>query len=106
MTTARKAKPKSPAKAHPTTVRLSPDIRRRLAEEAQRRKRSQTFIVEEAIQRYLDGWPAPDVQIGSLPDLAERRRLLEPYIGLGERLGVGRTAEEIDASIREIRGER
>ena len=62
----------------------------------------QTSIVEEAIMRHLSGATASS----PLLDAEQRRKILEPYLGLGERLGIGRSQEDIDASVREMRGER
>jgi predicted transcriptional regulator len=93
--------PKSAATV-PTSVRLSSDMKSRLEAVARRRKRSQSFVVEEALRCYLDAPSHEGAEDGDGDPLHAWRQ----FIGVGARLGLQRTAEEIDADIRDMREDR
>lgn len=91
----------APRKAVPTSVRLSAGTREALASEARRQRRPQSFIIEDAIARYLEAGSEPRPE----PTEADRLAALATIRAMAERHGAGRSAEEIDAEIRWLRGD-
>jgi predicted DNA-binding protein len=85
---------------NPTTIRLSPAIKRRLEAVASAQNRSQSFVVEQALEAHL----------GSVdqraPDAAERLASWRVFLDSIRYNGPRRSAEEIDADIREQREDR
>lgn len=83
------------------SIRLPEATRRALDEAARKTRRSRAFVVKEALDRHLG-------RIEYEHSLAERRSAFERILALkGAGVGPegGRSAEDIDAMIREIRGD-
>ncbi|MGD9539502.1 CopG family ribbon-helix-helix protein [Methylocystis sp.] len=90
-----------PAPSTPTSVRLTDETRKILDEAATRTRRSRSYLVEETLKQFLPRVVQKETQ----PSPQERIRRLKELEGIGARLLGPRTVEEIDASIREIRGD-
>jgi RHH-type transcriptional regulator, rel operon repressor / antitoxin RelB len=92
---------KQAPKTLPTSVRLTDETRRILDDAARQTRRSRSYLVEETLKQYLprivqkEGRASPE----------ERIRRLKELQGIGARLLGPQTIEEIDARIREIRGD-
>ncbi len=87
-------------KSVPTSVRLSPDTKRRLEAAARRQNRSQSFIVEQVLHANLD----PDGRLSL--DTSDRLKSWQAFFDSLPPAGAGRTVEEIDADIRAMREDR
>ncbi len=85
----------------PTSVRLSKETKKLLNEAARKTRRSRSYLIEETLKRHLPSL----VRSGERPTKDERIRRLKELQGIGVRLAGGRTAEEIDARVREFRGD-
>jgi predicted DNA-binding protein len=82
------------------SLRLPAKMRRALDDAAKRTRRSRAFIVKEALDRYLN-------TVLKAQSASERRRKFDKLLamqGAGTKSGY-RSAEEIHAMIREIRGD-
>lgn len=85
----------------PTSVRLTSETRRILDEAARLTRRSRSFLVEETLREYLPRVVQKEVR----PSPEERIRRLKELEGIGARLVGPQSIEEIDARIREFRGD-
>ena len=74
------------------TSRLPQELTDKLDAAARESRRSRSWIIKEALERYLTENPA-----------ASERRGLMSYAGAGIKLSTRRTAEEVDAEIRWLR---
>ncbi|QGM45689.1 ribbon-helix-helix protein, CopG family [Methylocystis heyeri] len=92
---------KHAAQPSPTSVRLSDDTRKILDEAARLTRRSRSYLVEETLKQFLPRI----VQKETRPAAEERIRRLKELQGIGARLLGPKTIEEIDANIRQIRGD-
>lgn len=79
------------------SLRLPQETKERLERAAAAQRRSQSFIVKEALDQYLERFANLTPE-----DRAERLRRLLAFEGVGARDG-GRTAEDIDAQVRAFR---
>ena len=81
------------------SVRLSPELMKALDDLARRQKRSRSAIVKEVLQKHLlEDYDAP----------AKRKERLEglmKFAGIGAELSTYKSAEEVDATIRYLRGD-
>lgn len=93
--------PSSPARHAPTSIRLSAETRARLADVARQQRQSQSRIAEIAIQRYIESIDQAPRQPTMEEKLAYLRDLANAWPA-----GGGRSAEDIDASIHEMRSDR
>ena len=82
------------------SVRLPDEIRARLESTAKTLRRSRSFLVQEALDRYLD-----EVAGIEADRSAKGITRLRAMAGAGARLVGAQTMEEIDARIREFRGD-
>lgn len=83
------------------SVRLSPEVRERLERAASRMKRSRSFLVQEALMRHLD-----DVEtVEKVAVRSSRLEKLRSLKGAGALIYGPLSAEQIDADIREFRGD-
>lgn len=82
------------------SVRLPSDTSVRLEKAAKSTHRSRSFLVKEALERHLN----EIVQEQTGQTKSRMARLLEMQ-GVGSRLYGERTQEDIDAQIREFRGD-
>lgn len=83
------------------SVRLPEKTRERLDQAATSTRRSRSFLIQEALERHLN-------EIVTEQGGDARKSRLERLLalaGVGERLAGPQTAEEIDARIREFRGD-
>jgi molybdopterin-guanine dinucleotide biosynthesis protein A len=103
MTAADKAHPKKahPKKAHPTTIRLSPETREKLTHAAKQQQRPHSHIIEEAVKHYLDSGQGQRLDMTS----AQKMAALNQIIAWSEANVPRRSADDIDAEIRWIRGD-
>ena len=85
----------------PTSVRLTVHARKLLDEAMLATGHSRSQLVNQAVEAHL-----PRVMAKTKRTMDERLAWLDDIVGTADRLGVARTAEEIDASIREMRGDR
>lgn len=92
---------KSTASSSPTSVRLTDETRKILDDAAQLTRRSRSYLVEETLKQFLPRI----VQKETRPSPEERIRRLKELEGIGYRLVGPQTIEEIDARIREFRGD-
>lgn len=83
------------------SVRLSGDIRTRLDSAAKSTSRSRSFLVQEALARHLNEIVA-EQSGGAAQSRLDKLRALK---GAGARMYGPRSAEDIDAQIREFRGD-
>jgi predicted transcriptional regulator len=88
-------------KMPPLSVRLPDETRHLLDQAAEKTHRSRSFLVKEALERHLHEIIREQ---GAETKKSRLERLLA-LAGAGERLGGPRTAEDIDAQIREFRGD-
>lgn len=86
---------------HSLSVRLPEAMRERLEVAAQQTKRSRSFLVQEALTRHLSDIVAEQSRSGAKSRL-ERLRAIK---GTGARLYGPRTEEDIEAQVREFRGD-
>jgi uncharacterized protein (DUF1778 family) len=88
--------------ASPTfSLRLPKEARERLDRATQRTRRSRSFLVVEALDRYLDEIER-EQRVERSPARFSRLMALE---GVGRRADGPRTSEDIDAHIRWLRGD-
>ena len=87
--------------ATPTSVRLSTDTRKILDEAARMTRRSRSFLVEETLKQFLPRI----IQQETRPLPADRIGRLRKLQGVGARLIEPLSVEEIDARVREWRGD-
>ena len=87
--------------AAPTSVRLTQETLKTLDEAARRTRRSRSYLVEETLKQFLPRVVQKETQ----PSPQERIRRLKELQGIGARLLGPQSIEEIDARIREIRGD-
>ncbi|MBM3563063.1 MAG: ribbon-helix-helix protein, CopG family [Alphaproteobacteria bacterium] len=85
----------------PTSVRLTDETRKILDEAARRTRRSRSYLVEETLKQFLPRIVQKETQ----PSPEERIRRLKELEGIGYRLVGPQSIEEIDARIREFRGD-
>lgn len=85
----------------PTSVRLTDETRKILDEAARRTRRSRSYLVEETLKQFLPRVVQKETQ----PSPQERIRRLKELEGIGYRLVGPQSVEEIDARIREFRGD-
>ncbi|MGJ0453681.1 MAG: ribbon-helix-helix protein, CopG family [Methylocystis sp.] len=90
-----------PAPSTPTSVRLTEETRKILDEAARRTRRSRSYLVEETLKQFLPRIVQKETQ----PSPQERIRRLKELEGIGYRLVGPQSVEEIDARIREFRGD-
>lgn len=83
------------------SVRLPEGVRERLDIAAQRTNRSRSFLVQEALTRHLNDI-VTEQSGGTAQSRLDKLRALK---GAGARMYGPRSAEEIDAQIREFRGD-
>lgn len=83
------------------SVRLSPEVRQRLEQVASRMKRSRSFLVQEALVRHLDEVETAERVVGR----SSRMEKLRALKGAGARAYGPLSAEQIEADIREFRGD-
>lgn len=83
------------------SLRLSAETKERLARAATLTRRSRSFLVKEALDKYLDAILSEDQAAGRAGRLA---RLLA-FKGAGARIAGGRTTADIDAQVRAFRGD-
>jgi predicted DNA-binding protein len=83
------------------SVRLPHKTRKALDKAAKDTRRSRAFLIKEALDRHLTSIGADERR----DDVARRLRLIEELAGAGASAGGLRSAEEIDAMIREMRGD-
>jgi predicted DNA-binding protein len=81
------------------SLRLPPEIRKRLDHATEMTRRSRSQIVQIALERHLDDIAA-DAPVARTASRTARIRALA---GAGARSGQRRTTEEIDAHIRWLR---
>ena len=85
----------------PTSVRLTDETRKILDEAARLTRRSRSYLVEETLKQFLPRIVRKEVR----PSPEERVRRLKELQGIGFRLVGPQSIEEIDARIREFRGD-
>ena len=85
----------------PTSIRLSEPTRKLLAEASSKTQRSQSYLVEETLKRFLPRLMESDGR----PSVEERIRRLKLLQGVGARAVGPLKSHEIDARIRELRGD-
>lgn len=89
------------------TVRLPDETRDALDQAAQTLRRSRAFIIKELVDRHLDALVDQDKAPVAPDSVATQGRFAELF-ALAERGGAlsrFKTAEEVDAYIRKIRGD-
>lgn len=91
----------SNADALPTSVRLTVQARKLLDEAIELTGQSRSQLVNQAVEAQI-----PRIVARARKTPEERMAWLDSIAGVGARLGVARSTEDIDASIREMRGDR
>ena len=85
-----------------TSVRLPATLRHRLADVSERTRRSRSYLMVAALERYLSDVERDESE--STP--VNRLELMRQYRGLGVKTtGQARSADEIDSLVRELRGD-
>jgi hypothetical protein len=90
----------------PSDVSLSlsipSEIKSRLERASLRTRRSCAYLTIAALRKYLDDMEKDEVK----PTVTSKYVLAKHYCGIGAKLlGKGRSAAEIDAMIRDLRGD-
>lgn len=83
------------------SIRLPPELRDRLEQAAARMKQSRSVLIQAALTKHLD-----EVEAIAAPGVQSRQmRALLVLKGAGARLYGPRSEEDIQAQIREFRGD-